>query len=273
MSKVIVAGSFDNLGSRQVRFLEEASKLGEVQVLLYSDAFERALNGRQARFPQAERQYFVHSIRYVSRVTMMEDSSINARSGLLKQIQAEQPKLWVISPDDTEIFNTLNAETGIELRVIHEKALKGSPMTITPDSISQRKKVLVSGCFDWLHTGHVRFFEEVSTLGDLYVVVGNDDNVRFLKGAGHPMFAQEERRYLVQAVRFVKQALVSTGFDWLDYAPQVDEVKPDMFVVNDDGDRPEKRQFCLEHNIEYMVLKRTPKEGLPQRESTKLRGF
>ena len=87
------------------------------------------------------------------------------------------------------------------------------------------------------------------------------------------MFAQEERRYLVQAVRFVKQALVSTGFDWLDYAPQVDEVKPDMFVVNDDGDRPEKRQFCLEHNIEYMVLKRTPKEGLPQRESTKLRGF
>jgi hypothetical protein len=43
--------------------------------------------------------------------------------------------------------------------------------------------------------------------------------------------------------------------------------------VNEDGDVPEKRAFCKEHGIEYVVLKRTPKEGLPERLSTNLRGF
>jgi cytidyltransferase-like protein len=38
----------------------------------------------------------------------------------------------------------------------------------------QRKKVIVTGCYDCFHSGHVRFFEEASALGDLYVVVGRD---------------------------------------------------------------------------------------------------
>jgi cytidyltransferase-like protein len=272
MSKVIVTGSFDNLSSLQVRFLEEASKLGEVQVLLFSDAFERAFSGREVRFPQAERQYFVQSLRYVNKVSLVDALADKASRALVKQVQAEHPDRWVISPGDADILNPLCTDCGIELSLIHESALQGFPV---PDmgAASPHKKVLVSGCYDWLHSGHVRFFEEVSALGDLFVVVGNDENVRFLKGAGHPMFTQDERRYMVQAVRFVKQALVSTGFDWLDYAPQVDEVKPDMFAVNEDGDKPEKRQFCREHGIEYVVLKRTPKEGLPRRESTWLRGF
>jgi cytidyltransferase-like protein len=159
------------------------------------------------------------------------------------------------------------------VRVIPNTALVGFPPVIETGLPTGHKKVIVSGCYDWLHSGHVRFFEEVSTLGDLYVVVGNDANVTFLKGAGHPLFGQDERRYMVQAVRFVYRAYVSTGWDWLDYAPQVEAVHPDLFAVNDDGDRPEKRQFCQEHGIEYVVLKRTPKEGLPRRESTKLRGF
>jgi cytidyltransferase-like protein len=69
----------------------------------------------------------------------------------------------------------------------------------------------VTGCFDWFHSGHVRFFEEVSALGDVYAVVGSDRNVRLLKGEGHPLLPQEERRYLVRSVRFVTQALVSSG--------------------------------------------------------------
>jgi hypothetical protein len=43
--------------------------------------------------------------------------------------------------------------------------------------------------------------------------------------------------------------------------------------VNEDGDVPEKRAFCKEHGIEYVVLKRIPKAGLPKRQSTALRGF
>ena len=71
--------------------------------------------------------------------------------------------------------------------------------------------MLVTGCYDWLHSGHVRFFEEAAQLGDLYVVVGNDANVRYLKGEGHPLLSQDERRYMVQAIRFVNQALITSG--------------------------------------------------------------
>ena len=54
--------------------------------------------------------------------------------------------------------------------------------------------MIVTGCYDWLHSGHVRFFEEVSQLGDLYVVVGNDANLKLLKGEGHPLFPGAQER-------------------------------------------------------------------------------
>lgn len=268
MTKIIVAGSFDDLRSRQVRFLQEAAKLGQVEVLLFSDAAARTLDGREPKFPQAERQYFVQALRYVRRVTLAEGTTPQA---VLAQARALKPDLWVVD----ESRNSFIEESGINQYLVSEEALKGFPAGAAEGAATPatHKKVVVSGCYDWLHSGHVRFFEEVSALGDLYVVVGNDANVRFLKGAGHPFFVQDERRYMVQAIRCVYQALVSTGWDWLDYAPQVEEVQPDLFAVNEDGDKPEKRQFCLEHGIEYVVLKRIPKEGLPRRESTRLRGF
>ena len=136
-----------------------------------------------------------------------------------------------------------------------------------------RKKAFVTGCFDWLHSGHVRFFEEVSALGDLYVAVGNDANVHFLKGEGHPLFPQAERRYMAGAIRYVTQALITSGWGWMDAAPDIARLKPDIYAVNEDGDRPEKRAFCQEHGLQYVVLKRTPKEGLPKRESTALPRF
>ena len=137
----------------------------------------------------------------------------------------------------------------------------------------QGKKVLVTGCYDWLHSGHVRFFEKTSELGDLYVVVGHDNNIRLLKGDGHPMFSEEERRYLVSSIRFVKQALISSGNGWVDAKPEIELIRPDIYAVNEDGDNPEKRVFCEKHGLEYLVLKRTPAVGLPRRESTHLRGF
>jgi len=105
------------------------------------------------------------------------------------------------------------------------------------------------------------------------VVVGNDANVQHLKGAGHPMFPEDERRFVVGSIRFVHQALVATGWGWLDAEPEIERIKPDKYAVNEDGDKPEKRQYCDAHGIEYVVLKRLPKEGLPRRESTHLRGF
>jgi len=131
----------------------------------------------------------------------------------------------------------------------------------------------VTGSFDWFHTGHIRFFEEASEYGDLYVVLGHDKNIEKLKGPGHPMFPEQERKYIIGSIRFVKQALISSGDGWLDAEPEIKRIKPDRYVVNEDGDKDVKRRYCEERGIEYIVLKREPKPGLTRRNSTALRGF
>ncbi len=78
---------------------------------------------------------------------------------------------------------------------------------------------------------------------------------------------------MVQSVRFVKQALISSGMGWLDAEPEIERIKPHIYAVNEDGDQPEKRTYCQAHGIEYRVMKRLPKDGLPRRLSTDLRGF
>ena len=182
---------------------------------------------------------------------------------------------WVVDePNDTDAKRSACEAHGVAYRVLTAADLQGFPAkSYDPAAISARKKVVVTGCYDWFHSGHVRFFEEVSELGDLYVVVGHDENVRLLKGAGHPLFPQDERRYMAQSVRYVTQALISSGQGWMDAEPEIDLIKPDMYAVNEDGDKPEKREFCQQHGIQYVVLKRTPKAGLPRRQSTDLRGF
>lgn len=58
--------------------------------------------------------------------------------------------------------------------------------------------------------------------------------------------AQAERRYVIQSVRYVKQALISSGVGLMEAEPEIAWLKPDIYVVNEDGDKPEKREFCAE---------------------------
>ena len=111
--------------------------------------------------------------------------------------------------------------------------------------------MIVTGCYDWFHSGHVRFFEEVSQIGQLYVIVGHDANIQLLKGEGHPMFPGTERRYIAGSIKYVHQALISSGDGWLDAEPEIELIRPDVYAVNEDGDRPEKRDYCAAHGIEY----------------------
>ena len=152
-------------------------------------------------------------------------------------------------------------------------SLSGFPEVQSALMASDGKKVVVTGCYDWLHSGHVRFFEEVSTSGELCVIVGHDANIRLLKGEGHPLLSQEERRYMVASIKYVKAALITSGDGWLDADPEIRRLKPDIYAVNEDGDTGGKREYCAALGIEYLVLRRTPAPGLPKRTSTDLRGF
>ncbi len=133
-----------------------------------------------------------------------------------------------------------------------------------------RKKVFVSGCYDLLHSGHVEFFRQASQYGDLYVGIGSDRTIEALKGH-KTMYSERERLFMVRAIRYVKEAYINEGKGMLDFVPTLDIVHPDCLVVNEDGDREEKRQLCRERGMEYIVLKRVPGEGLEARSSTGLK--
>lgn len=193
------------------------------------------------------------------------------------------PAVWAVrESEDTLGKREFCDAAGLAYVVIGDSELEGFPeppsegaeaSSTGSTSSKGRKKVVVTGCYDWLHSGHLRFFEEAAELGDLFVIVGHDRNVTQLKGRGHPMYTEEERLYMAGSVRHVKQALLTSGYGWLDAEHEIERIGPDMYVVNEDGNRPEKRQYCEAHGIEYRVLRRLPKQGLPVRQSAEFRGF
>jgi cytidyltransferase-like protein len=266
---VIVSGAFDDIRSQHLRFLEEASKLGELTVLLWPDAALQKLTGAAPKFTFPERLYFLNAVRYVSRVIVADPSlSFDELPGDCRDA------VWAeLEASATPGRETFARARGMEYHVFSPADLRGFPESAPTPMDSARKKVVVTGCYDWFHSGHVRFCEEVSSHGDLYVIVGHDANIRLLKGAGHPLLSQAERRYVVGSIKYVKQAIISSGNGWLDADPEIKQLKPDIYAVNEDGDKGGKREYCEQNGIQYFVLKRTPAPGLPIRSSTDLRGF
>lgn len=132
------------------------------------------------------------------------------------------------------------------------------------------KKVFVSGCYDMLHSGHVAFFEEAATYGDLYVGIGSDRTVNELK-ARKTVNNEQERLYMVSSLRSVKEAWVNRGSGLIDFLEEIEQLKPDIFFVNSDGHSSLKEQLCKELGIEYVVSKRVPHKNLPVRSTTALR--
>jgi cytidyltransferase-like protein len=269
--QVVVTGAFDDPRLRYLRFLEEAAKLGELTVLLWPDRVIQELTGQPAVFPEAERLYCLNAVRHVSRVLTVT-GRVNPDE--LPAADGFRPKVWVDEAfPGNETRRAFCRRQGLEYRVLGAEQLKGFPAPAPLPAVPGRNKVVATGSYDWFHSGHVRFFEEVSAYGDLYVVVGHDANIRLLKGEGHPLLSQEERRYLVGSIKYVKQALISSGDGWLDADPEIRRLKPDIYAVNEDGDKGGKREYCEQNGIQYLVLKRLPAPGLPQRSSTDLRGF
>jgi cytidyltransferase-like protein len=269
--RVVVSASLDHLQSAQVRFLQEAARLGTVHVRLASDALLESTLERPPRYPQVERLFLARGLRSVDTAAVARRPLARAIPDLARRFDA----LVVPAAEEDPDLRARSSARGLDYRAIDAGNLAGFPPFDhegTPSS-SGARRVVVTGCFDWLHSGHVKFFADATRLGDLHVVVGSDANVELLKGPGHPLHRQEERRYMVQAVRSVHRSLISTGTGWMDAAPEIEAIAPHVYVVNEDGDQPEKREFCRAHGLEYVVLERRPHPGLPRRTSTDLRGY
>ena len=104
--------------------------------------------------------------------------------------------------------------------------------------------VLVGGCFDILHFGHISFLKEAKSHGDfLIVALESDENVRHAKGEIRPIHTQNQRKIMLQSLTFVNEviALAPMKTDQ-EYRDMVNRIKPDVIAVTEGDPIVEKKQ-------------------------------
>jgi rfaE bifunctional protein nucleotidyltransferase chain/domain len=95
--------------------------------------------------------------------------------------------------------------------------------------------VFTNGCFDLLHSGHVRYLEQARDQGDLLVVaINSDSSVRRIKGAGRPVVGQEDRGEVLAALYCVDVVVV---FEESDPLVVIQQLQPDILVKGADWPR------------------------------------
>jgi D-beta-D-heptose 7-phosphate kinase / D-beta-D-heptose 1-phosphate adenosyltransferase len=116
------------------------------------------------------------------------------------------------------------------------------------------KLVATGGCFDLLHTGHVRLLHQARQLGDaLVVLLNSDDSVRALKGPSRPVMAAEDRARVLSALECVDEVII---FDELSPEKALEQLRPDVWVKGGDyteADLPEA-QVVHRHGGEVVLL-------------------
>lgn len=95
-----------------------------------------------------------------------------------------------------------------------------------------KKIVFTNGCFDIIHTGHVRYLRKAKAMGDILVVaINSDGSVRSIKGDKRPINPGPERAETLAALEFVDFVIV---FDEPDPYNVISAVMPDVLVKGGD---------------------------------------
>jgi len=97
------------------------------------------------------------------------------------------------------------------------------------------KKVLVGGCFDLIHYGHIVFLNEAKKKGDyLVVALESDENIKKYKGADRPIHTQKERAEMLESMKMVDEIIELPEMkNNNDYFNLVQKVKPSVIAVTE----------------------------------------
>ncbi|SDC04430.1 Glycerol-3-phosphate cytidylyltransferase [Paenibacillus sp. UNCCL117] len=114
------------------------------------------------------------------------------------------------------------------------------------------RKVITYGTFDLLHYGHINLLKRAKNHGDYLIVALSTNEFNEIKGK-RCFFSYEERKKLVQSIRYVD--LVIPEESWDQKIDNIKEFKVDVFVMGNDWRG--KFDFLMEY-CEVVYLDRTP---------------
>ena len=121
-----------------------------------------------------------------------------------------------------------------------------------PRKGERMQRVITYGTYDLLHYGHIELLRRARSLGDYLVVALSTDEFNAGKGK-HCYYSWEERRRMLEAVRFVDLVIPETA--WEQKTHDVSRYNIDTFVIGDDW---EGKFDFLKDQCEVVYLPRTP---------------
>ena len=90
-----------------------------------------------------------------------------------------------------------------------EKLMRLDEMKSILECNKKKKVVFTNGCFDILHSGHVRYLKQAANFGDLLIVgLNSDESVKRLKGQNRPINSQADRAMILGALEFVDYIVI-----------------------------------------------------------------
>lgn len=127
------------------------------------------------------------------------------------------------------------------------------------DIHQDQKIVFCSGAFDILHPGHLFFFEQCKSYGDILVVeVAHDRLIAKHKGSKRPILPEAARLKMVSGQKPVDYCFLDVpveGYPLSFFETVFKLLKPDRYVVNKDAfDMPYRKELAGRHGVELVTI-------------------
>ena len=121
-------------------------------------------------------------------------------------------------------------------------------------------RVITYGTYDLLHYGHINLLRRARELGDYLIVGLSSDEFNHDEKGKECYFSFEQRKTMLEAVRFVDQVIPESC--WEQKRSDIQEYDVDIFVMGDDW----KGQFDYleEEGVKVVYLERTPEISTTQ---------
>ncbi len=112
-----------------------------------------------------------------------------------------------------------------------------------------KKIVLCHGCFDLMHPGHIKYFQEAKKMGDVLVVTLTPD-IYVDKGPGRPAFDQNLRADSIAALECVDYVAINK---WPTAEETLRLLRPNYYVKGQEFENLEDKTGKIQR--EYEVIK------------------